>query len=172
MRLQFRIRTLLVAVVVVAICLGALRYPSAASASLLFTMAVALMLAAVLKAVASQGERRLPWIGFCLFGFGFLRVSFNLPLSDFAPHGYLPPPEPVLSAALVELSRFVNPEVRTVIEQESSAQPVPPFEAARFGRAAYINCCGSIGSLVMALIGGLFGHWLSLQSRVARTPDS
>jgi hypothetical protein len=171
MRVQFQIHTLIAAAVVIAIALGALRNPSPAMASMLFTIAFALPLAAVVKAVASRGEKRLPWIGCCVFGLGFLHVSFNLPQSDFVTTAHLPPPEPVVSVGLATAGLPLNPEVQGLIESERSTGAIAALEAPRMRRTAYLNSCASIGAIVMAALGGLFGGWVARQARAAQAAE-
>lgn len=164
MRVQFRIRTLLTGIAIVAVGLCALRNPSVVWASILFTVAFALPLAAGLKAVASQGRNRLSAIGFCAFGLAFLHVSFNVQVVYLRPSGSLETPDPVVSLALGRLTPVINAEVQTLIDQEEQqarSRPLAGLEAARVRRFAYQNCCASLGSLVMASLGGLLGHWLA-----------
>jgi hypothetical protein len=170
--MQIRIRTLVFAIVVVAIGLGSLRHPSPAAASVLFTLALGLPLAAIVKAVACRGMDRLPWIGFSLFGLVFLRGSFNSPASDVTPTSNFTAPDSVVAVILGELSRYINPDVHAYDEQVRTP-PSGPLIAASSRRAAYFNCCASLGSLIMALIGGLLGRWISIrpQVRPARNCD-
>jgi apolipoprotein N-acyltransferase len=109
MRPQWNVRTLMMPAAILGIGLTALSRPSAAWASLLFTLAVALPLASILKALACRSGERLPWIGFALFGLGFLSITFNLGNSVLCPGGGNPVPESFATQVLVGVSQHINP---------------------------------------------------------------
>lgn len=71
-RIRCSIANLLRIVLFTGIALAALRSGSPLWGSLLFTSAVAAMLVAVVAAVHRRDERRAFWLGFALFGWGYL----------------------------------------------------------------------------------------------------
>lgn len=74
-RLHFSLGTLLLAVLSAGVAFAALRSPSDTWASALFTLAVALLLVATLRAVHRRDHIRAYWLGFALFGWAYLILS-------------------------------------------------------------------------------------------------
>lgn len=162
MPVRFTIASVMATVLGLGVALAVLRYPSPLWASLLFTVALALPLAAILHALAHRGRRRLPSIGFALFGLVFLSVSFDLPNSAVTLRGSYPPPDAIITRALADLSPYLNPEVAALAS-------FVPGGAAMERRYAYLSCCASLGSIAFALIGGLWGRLLVRTSHRDRT---
>ncbi|MGC8642648.1 MAG: hypothetical protein ACP5XB_22550 [Isosphaeraceae bacterium] len=145
-------------VVVVAIGLAALHSPSYAWASAFFTLAVVLPLGAVLAAISCKGSARLPWIGFALFGFFFLNVSFNLGRIPPGPTGMYQTPDTLPVHALREIARVANPDVWQGFQPWSSQDA--RTQAAWERSSSYVNCCNSLGVIFFSFLGALLGHWL------------
>ena len=74
-RIRCSIANLLLVVLFTGIALAALRSGSALWGSLLFTAAVAALLVAVVGAVYCRDQRRAFWLGFALFGWGYLLLG-------------------------------------------------------------------------------------------------
>jgi hypothetical protein len=75
--LQFSLLTLFGLVTIVALGCAALRSPSELWASSLFTFTIVVLLAAILRAILRRGPARAFWIGFALFGWGYLLLIFG-----------------------------------------------------------------------------------------------
>jgi hypothetical protein len=74
-RFQFSLRALLGAAVFVAVACSSLLYASETIASLVFTATVLVLLAAVVAAVCRRGAARAFWVGFAIFGWGYLWLA-------------------------------------------------------------------------------------------------
>jgi hypothetical protein len=75
-RIRFNIANLLVVVLFVAVGFAALRESSDLWDSGLFTLTLTVLLVSVLLAVHRSESRRAFWLGFALFGWGYLALSF------------------------------------------------------------------------------------------------
>src|SRR5262249_6083469 len=80
-RLRFTIAGLLGLVVVTAVAFAALREATAQWDSVVFTLVVFLLFGSVLLAVHRAGASRAYWLGFALFGVGYLVASL-IPLVE------------------------------------------------------------------------------------------
>jgi WD40 repeat protein len=74
-RFRFNIASLLVVVVLVAVGFAALRESNETWDSGLFTLTLSVLLASTLLAIHRNDGRRAFWIGFALFGSGYLALS-------------------------------------------------------------------------------------------------
>src|SRR5690348_358666 len=74
-RIRFTIASLLVVVLLVAVGFAALREASDPWDSGVFTLALAILLVSILLAVHRTESRRAFWLGFALFGWGYLALS-------------------------------------------------------------------------------------------------
>ena len=72
---RFRIASMLSAILCVAVGFAALREANDQWDSVLFSLTLLLLLSAVLLAVDRTEGRRAFWIGFALFGWGYLSLS-------------------------------------------------------------------------------------------------
>lgn len=163
--IRFHLASVMALVLFVAVSLAALRSASPAWASMLFTLATALPLAAILKAVSCRGVERLPWIGFAIFGLGYLSVTFHSWLNQGTGLRF---PLTLPAVALENFAPYTNPAVA-----DSIAMITPPVAgggraAARRleqQRSAYLSCCGSLSTLFFALLGAILGRALATSSR-------
>ncbi len=82
-RFQFSLRALLGSAVFVAVACPSLLYASETIASLVFTATAVLLLAAVVAALFRRGPARAFWVGFAIFGWGYLWLAYR-PDNPFA----------------------------------------------------------------------------------------
>ena len=80
--LQVTLAGLLTAVAAIALCLTALTHASPSWASAFLTGTVAVLFLAVSRAVATRGRSRAFWIGFAVWGWGYLLLVSWSPNSD------------------------------------------------------------------------------------------
>ena len=80
--MQFRLWHLLAMMGAIPIACGALVYATPWSAAAVFTLAIVLLLAAVLLSLIANGPWRSFWIGFAVFGVGYWIILQIAPLSD------------------------------------------------------------------------------------------
>jgi len=76
-RVRFSLRGLLAAVAFVAVACAGLRYANGWWASSLFTLALFVLIMAVLGAACSKGPRRMTWLGCALFGWAYFLLVFG-----------------------------------------------------------------------------------------------
>jgi hypothetical protein len=81
-RLRCNLAGALGAVLLVAVSFAALREAHALWDSCLFSLTLALLLLAVLLAIHRAGEGRSFWVGFALFGWGYLVLSLITPTEE------------------------------------------------------------------------------------------
>jgi hypothetical protein len=74
-RIRFTIASLLVVVLLAAVGFAALRESDDLLDSGVFTLTLAILLVSILLAVHRTGSRRVFWLGFALFGWGYLGLS-------------------------------------------------------------------------------------------------
>lgn len=74
-RFQFSLRALLGATAFVAVACSTLLYASATIASVVFTLTVVVLLAAVAAALFRRGAARAFWVGFAIFGWAYLLLA-------------------------------------------------------------------------------------------------
>ena len=159
--MRFGLAHLMALVVLAAIGLAVLRDPSPARASALFTTAVALPLAAILKALSCRAEDRLPWIGFALFGLGFLRVSFD----------GTSPPQTFPATALWDIGPQINPDVERVIaSKQANAKRSSALMQSSQRASSYRDCSTSLSAICLAVVGYVIGLLLSDRQRPPTAP--
>jgi len=120
------------------VALASLRYPSDLYASVLFTLAVTLLLAAVVGVVFRRGRARAGCIGFVVFGWGYLILSFGswfgtavsppallttMLLDALYPRLHPAPAAPLISQGWVS-AQPVNPPVQGWTSNQSVTMPV------------------------------------------------
>jgi hypothetical protein len=81
-RFRFRIGTLLVLIIVLGVGFAALRESNDIWDSGGFTLALAALLVSILLAIHRTGKRRAFWVGFALFGCGYLALSLVPPIGS------------------------------------------------------------------------------------------
>ena len=74
-RIRFNIASLLVAVLVLGVCIAALRESNESWDSGVFTLTLTFLLISILLAIHRSDARRAFWIGFALFGWTYLGLS-------------------------------------------------------------------------------------------------
>ena len=75
--MRFSLRTLLLAVPVVALGISGFVFNLAWATSLIYTFCVSAILLAVVGALFVRGQRRLFWVGFAVFGWGYWFFAFE-----------------------------------------------------------------------------------------------
>jgi MFS family permease len=176
-RFRFSLSAMLLVIACFAVTCASLRFASGLLASIAFTSAVAALLFAVLGAVFRGGPERAFWIGFAVFGGGYLVFAF-------APwfHGDTSPQAPMLLTsrllALVHpplqhpespasgMSRGTNPSLaQSTWRQVYPAGPmlVPAWE--HFAQVGH-----SLLTLLAALVGGAIARWLHWSNPAASPP--
>lgn len=167
-RYRLKVIHLMAIVVLSAISLAVLKYPTRTWASVLFTLTVALPLASILKAIASPSDARLPWIGFALFGLVFLVISFRVGPSDFAPTVGHPVPDPFPAKVFWMIGPNFNPNVAYVVEEErTTAAATGGVWTARDRAIAYRNCSASLSVLMLSVVGYVLGDLMTKARREA-----
>jgi hypothetical protein len=78
MRVRFSIAGLMAVVFIFAVGFAGLRAGSVLWASAVFTIAVALLAAAILGSVVCRGRARMAWVGFAVFGWTYMVATFVL----------------------------------------------------------------------------------------------
>jgi hypothetical protein len=76
-RLRFTLAQLMAAVIFIGLGFAALRSASRLGASVVFTLTVGVLSAAILRAMARPGRTRMTWAGFALFGWIYLGTTFG-----------------------------------------------------------------------------------------------
>lgn len=149
-------------VVLVSIAFAALRNPTTLWASIIFTLTVGLLSAAIVGAILGRGSPRATWIGFAVFGWVYMAFSFGpVPNSN----GVKAPP---FATALVysflktyEMEkanrRWVAVESRDPQDEAVSLSPPPPVAFPRVLRPVDLmdlrRIVHSLGAIVFGLVG-------------------
>jgi hypothetical protein len=128
-------------------------------AAAFFTFVILILLTATLGALLKKGA---PWIGFSLFGWGWLVISFvsftTIP-SPFRSDNPMPVPMPVVSMWLVEFHESALGNV--VLKSGNSVASIPNSQGG-WSLVDYwrVQVCLLWASLLMASIGGMLARWL------------
>jgi hypothetical protein len=75
--MNFSLRTLLLAILVLAIGVSAFVFQLQWATSLIYTICVTALLLATVAAIFARGERRLFWTGFAVLGWGYWALAFD-----------------------------------------------------------------------------------------------
>ena len=172
--LRLSLRSSMLMVFLFALTITCLRYPTALTASLLYTVTLLVMLTGVLGAVVSLGRRRSGWFGLALFGTTYLAIAFS-PYAWLNNDGLRPPPLSTLavrSALPVGLvNSYWSSRVSTISSQNSilpasassmSIGPAGPIFQARDAPGEQVLHC--LASLFFASLGFGLGHLMSSQA--------
>jgi hypothetical protein len=138
-------------------------------ASALFALVVFILLTATLGSLL---HRQAGWIGFALFGWGWLFLSFLSmgigPWTSTADR--MPVPMPITSMWLMEFYSSV-PWYKSPVAGEAIAV-IPNFQGGhRLVSYAMVQVCNLWSSLLAACIGSLLARWLDA-SRRRSSPDA
>ncbi|MDB5351453.1 MAG: hypothetical protein JWN86_2700 [Planctomycetota bacterium] len=155
---RFSLKGLMLLVAVVGAVFAALRIPpSPVRTSALFSLVVFLLLAATLGSVL---RRKPSWIGFCLFGWVSLVVSFTaLAVAPLISTGDKQP-VPLLIPSLLLTEWHLRVSGTPPIP---GGEPVAVLPNSQGGHALVpyrlVQDCTSIASLLVACVGGVLG-WI------------
>jgi hypothetical protein len=136
---RFSIAGLMAIVLVAAVGLAALRSPSPAWASTLFMVTCGVFGLAIVGAIYRSGVARAWWLGFCVFGMGYMAVT------GFTRSGYLYPQMPT-SHLLIALRPVLGHPVELVTGPRS-----PNALRALY---VYMQIGHALWALLAALLGG------------------
>jgi len=164
--MQFSLRALLAAMGCVGVGVYALIFATEFWAVLAYTLCVVLFFAAVVLAVAGSGRTRLFWLGFALFGWGYL-IVLHSPIFHMAADQkknwlvfYEGPPLPSRAFARwmyrEGLPRIHKPPVWDQSQRRTTNGSRFPTEMN------FCQVCHSEFALLFALVGGMIGkfaHW-------------
>jgi hypothetical protein len=157
-RWQFSLRTILLFVVAASVALAAMRFATAAWASVIVTATMLTLFASVALAVCRRGERRYFWIGFAICGTGYFVVAMtpfqiveHLATSKavtflrdkFHPYQYLPP--------------LKNPRDASEVATRDNLWRDHGERVANFrwiGECVWTLILGAIGGMLVRLIAG------------------
>ncbi len=152
-RIRFTIAQLMAAVLVIAFCFAALTQANAFWGSATYTLAIAMLAAAVVGAVARKGRSRMTFVAFAVFGWTYLLVA-RLPQDlQHTGHGLGPVHAPTL-----------------LFESGTEAFPLifyPPAQGSEW--VHYVQVSHSIGIILFASVRAVLGHFLAATdaSRIA-----
>lgn len=139
-----------------AVGFAALLNPSRIWSSSLFSLAIILMLWAILRAIALPNGEKLPWIGFALFGL----ISIGFKFDTFLNFGRgMPAPFP-LPVVLLDRSAVMLHERFAAIRPVEASSPLTvasPVGVLQSRLGDFVAICGSLGSIAFALLGALLG---------------
>jgi hypothetical protein len=168
-RPRWSLRGLMVAIAILAAGFAALRIPwLPVRASALFTLVVFLLLAATLGSLLHRGAG---WIGFALFGWCWLFLSFlAMAIGSWTSTAdRMPIPMPITSMWLMELQSSVFGRDRPLAGEAVAS--IPDFKGG-YSLASYarVQICNLWSSLLAACIGSVLARWLDATRRRSR-PD-
>jgi hypothetical protein len=145
-------------------------------ASAFFALLALILLTATLGSLLNRGAS---WVGFALFGWGWLFISFvSLAIGSWnSTADRMPIPMPIPSMWLMQLHLAV---LGNEAGAAGDAVAVIPNNHGGYTLAPYslVQICHIVSSLMAACIGGVLGQWLdrsrpqSSTDRVGRSGDS
>jgi hypothetical protein len=169
-RPRWSLRGLMGAIAVLAAGFAAWRIPwLPVRASALFTLVVFLLLTATLGSLLHRGAG---WIGFALFGWCWLLLSFlALAIASWTTTDErVPVPMPISSLWLMELQSSFFGHERPVAGEAVAV--IPNFEGGHtLASYARIQMCNLLSSLLAACIGSLLARWLDAIPRRSVAPE-
>jgi hypothetical protein len=178
---RFTIGNLMAVVLLIAVGFAALRNPlSTVLASVVFTLAVVVLLTATLGSVLNH---KGSWIGFALFGWGSLLLAFG----PCQPSEATPIPTPLTTMIFKELSTRIygspqisdfqvvaydKPEAVRMVRNEMSADNTGMKTKGYIVPYAFLQTGNSLFSLLAACVGCVIGRVLSAQDDRSRLSAS
>ena len=147
---RFALKHLLLATTLIAICAVALSTGTWFWTRVLFTLALAVNLGAVVAVLLLRGRQRAFWIGFAVFGWVYWLIV-NYPLLRIAEHQ-------LFASEIADMLKDYTPEANSGIVKLRSTHAIAIFS---FERSIH-----TVFGLAFALLGGALGYWLyATQSR-------
>ena len=139
-------------------CVALLNSSSLGAAGLIGLVAL-ILAASVLLAVFRDRERRAYWVGFAFSGWLYLILCFG-PIFTESPFGRSRIITGRLATALYDRI-YATPDVPTYPADPFAApDPFAPPSAISPGRADFLFVAHALWSVLFAMLGGLFAHWL------------
>ena len=179
-RARVSISGLMVAVLVAAIGLAALRTPTPLSASLIFTMTVVLLATATLQTLAGGGVARRCWTGLAVFGWAYLGIAFG---PGSGSNGVTPPPFPTMALYSYFKGMAAGGNI-TLISPVPQGEDLPetysldPKVRASAPTLVVLNLMDckrmlhSLGAVFFGLLGAAIGRLLAPSSGMASSEHS
>ncbi len=169
--MKFSLRTLLAAAAL--LCVGAyvLVYATPVWAAIAYTLCVGLLLAAIVCACAATGQPRFFWLGFAVFGWGYLVVLhspiFSVQAADRNWQVHYSGPPLVTRAAIDWMWDKVLPVVHEPPQWDQSMTKT--INGSRFPNGFAFSQVGhTLSALIFAVVGGACGRFAYWRYRVKR----
>ena len=160
MRYRISIASMMAVILVIALCLAALRINSPFWGGILLLSTLALLCSAIIMPLAESGPSRLAWIGCAVFGWPCFILGFG-PVANER----LGPPR--TTAMFEEAIPYINPELASEIKKytppgrlEVTGYSEPPGNVAGYvpGLQRYRQSSHSVLTLGFAAMGAILGY--------------
>jgi hypothetical protein len=174
MRTGYRVslRVLMLAILVFGVSVAALRNASAAWAGALLLFTMGLLGAAVLGVVYRREARRAWWLGFGVFGWGYVTLTLSPwssrgfdPMND-ALHALYVRLSPSQVVALESFAAATKAELGQVIDSDPPAETRPPARGSETVVAigtldpwAFRRIGHCLLAVLAGVVGGFVAHW-------------
>jgi hypothetical protein len=148
-RFRFNIAQLMAVVLYFGFGFAALRNANPFWASVSHTLAILLILAAVVGALAQRGVARLSWAGIAIFGWAYLLIELlpDRAVGSFGA-GPIPWPGPLIEIGTAQLQPYIH-----------------PFARGSSDYVEYDQVSHSLGLILFALLGGMLGRIFARKAR-------
>jgi hypothetical protein len=147
-------------VLVVAVGTAALRSPSALWVSIVLTIALGMLLAAVFGIVYRRGAARAYWAGFAVFGGSYLLVSYGPWLdTTVTPHLLTTRALAELHDLMYKTDRFGSKPITYYNYKDSGYITINTWEYWRAHREYFFQVGHALAGLMAALVGGVVARW-------------
>jgi len=172
MQVRYSTKSLLIAFSIVAVCCGAIILAGPFWSAILFTAAFLAIMAAIVAAVLSRGQRRAICIGFALLGGGYLYMAMlDAPRQ---PNSGRWDPWLVTTHLLIRGNEFVE----RIRPKASTGYPAQEYLITGFPRNIYrlpsntvsfVRIGHSIIAVVVGLLGGAWGRHCYIRQQALAT---
>ena len=153
---RFSVASLLGWVVVVAVVVGSLKYPTPLGTDALRAVLFVWLMTAVVGSIVSRGPARPGWIGFAVFGGAYALLSFLIKPESYGMS--LGPPRAtqdllVLARRLmVSDASGLGPDIGTQLRRMTSVDPEDAISFFHSGHAMFAIAAGCLGARVGRLV--------------------